>query len=146
MALPHPPRPFLLVKCTGFRRLSFLKAFLHASGIRHRYVGRFRGFGRLAVQLYGIDPALDPVEDWIWLAALQRMAPAAWDEVDLITLEGVQKTPTSLKKTLRRKMGLRFCRIRYRKVTHTVTINPVHMPDAWRTETEWEMLSTCLHE
>ncbi len=142
--ITFPPKLFLLVKCTGFKFHSWLKDFLKASRISNQYVGRFRGYGRLALQLYRIDPTSSPVEDWLWLGALQHIAPEEWDEVDLWTIEDCEGSMPSLKRIIRRKMGLQFYQVQYCDTNYTVTINPVHMPDVSRITSEWEILSSCL--
>jgi len=137
-------KPFILVKC-GFKTEKRLKMYLDKSGIENNYMGRFKGYGRAAMMLYNIDPQRSPVEDWIWLATLQQIAPGEWGEAELWTIDIPEEKLTSIKRIIRRKMGLQFYRVKHLDNKYTVTINPVHMPDKSLISREWAILSSCLY-
>lgn len=138
-------QPFILLKCTAFTHNSMLNVIPDESGIIYHYLGRFNGYGRTAIQLYNIDPARSPIEDWLWLATLQQIAPDKWDEADLWSIDCPEEKLSSIKKTIRKNLGLEFYRVQYLNNKFRVMINPVHMPDKSRINTEWEILSSCLY-
>lgn len=145
MNLELPSQPFLLVKCIGFQFHDRLKDFLNKTKIDNTYIGRFKGYGHAAMQIYHIDPIRNSVEDWIWLGILQHIAPEKWDEADVWTIDCSEKKIPWLKKRIRRKVGLQFYRAQYLDTTYTVTMNPVHTPDKSKISSEWEILSSCLY-
>ncbi len=140
------PRPFLLVKCAGFKHENLMLEVLEQRGENPVRLGRYKGFGSAALALYRIDPAAQPAERWLWLLAMQQLHPDDWDMADLWTLDCPASRLPGVKRAIRRKLGLEFYRVRYQGRGRLITINPVHSPEPGNIDAEWRILTSCLHK
>ncbi len=97
------------------------------------------------MELYRLNENNRPVQAWLWLAVLQEIAPVKWDEAELWAIDCPAHKTRTLKKTLRKKLGMKFYRVKHRNLEYPVTINPLHIPDANKLSEEWNILKTYLH-